>query len=156
MHPDIYKRPLLFLLIALICGLSFFYKPKPAEKDIHAFLPQKTVTLTGRVERFYSAKPKSNNVIVKVLTADGKPADGYVYGRFKNFEPLWKDTLQITGRLQEPYGIDLLGNFNWRTYLAHKHVFTEIKSDDVRVVKPARCLAKVSPRVWLKLRAAFY
>ena len=137
MHPDIYKRPLLFLLIALICGLSFFYKPKPAEKDIHAFLPQKTVTLTGRVERFYSAKPKSNNVIVKVSSVDGKPVDGNVYARLVNFEPQWKDTLEITGRLQEPYGIDLLGNFNWRKYLAYKHVFAEIKSDDVCVVKSA-------------------
>ncbi len=137
MHPDIYKRPLLFILIALICGLSFFYKPKPGANDIYSFLPQKNVTLTGRVERFYSAKPKSNNVIVKVLSVDGQPAGGYVYARLKNFEPLWKDTLQITGRLQEPYGIDLLGNFNWRNYLAHKHVFTEIKSDDVRIVKPA-------------------
>lgn len=137
MHPDIYKRPLLFLLIVLICGLCFFYKPKPGANEIHSFLPQKTVTLTGRVERFYSAKPKSNNVIVKVLSVDGQPADGYVYARLTNFEPLWKDTLEISGRLQEPYGVDLLGNFNWRTYLAHKHVFTEIKSDKVRVVKPA-------------------
>lgn len=137
MHPDIYKRPLLFILIALICGLSFFYQPKPAKNDIHAFLPQKNVTLTGRVERFYTAKPKSNNVIIKVLSVDGQPAGGYVYGRLTNFEPLWKDTLEITGRLQEPYGVDLLGNFNWRKYLAYKHVFTEIKSDDVRIVKPA-------------------
>lgn len=137
MHPDIYKRPLLFILITLICGLSFFYKPKPGVNDIHAFLPQKNVTLTGRVERFYTAKPKSNNVIVKVLSVDGQPVGGYVYARLKNFEPLWKDTLEISGRLQEPYGIDLLGNFNWRKYLAYKHVFTEIKSDDVRVVKPA-------------------
>ena len=137
MHPDIYKRPLLFILLALILGLCFFYKPKPAANDIHAFLPQKTVTLTGRVERFYTAKPKSNNVIVKVLSVDGQPAGGYVYARLTNFEPLWKDTLEISGRLQEPYGMDLLGNFNWRKYLAYKHVFTEIKSDDVRVVKPA-------------------
>ncbi len=137
MHPDIYKRPLLFILIALICGLSFFYQPKATTNDIRTFLPQKTVTLTGRVERFYTAKPKSNNVIVKVFRVNGQPAGGYVYARLKNFEPLWKDTLEISGRLQEPYGIDLLGNFNWRKYLAYKHVFTEIKSDDVRVVKPA-------------------
>ena len=137
MHPDIYKRPLLFLLILLIAGLSFFYQPKPNVNDIHSFLPQKTVTLIGRVERFYTAKPKSNNVIVKVLAVDGKPVGGKVYARLVNFEPQWKDTLEITGRLQEPYGIDLLGNFNWRKYLAYKHVFTEIKSEQVRVIKRA-------------------
>lgn len=137
MHPDIYKRPLLLLLLLLIAGLAFFYQPKPAANDIHAFLPQKNVTLIGRVERFYTAKPKSNNVIVKVFSVDGKPAGGKVYARLKNFEPQWKDTLQITGRLQEPYGIDLLGNFNWRKYLAYKQVFTEIKSDDVHIIKSA-------------------
>ncbi len=137
MHPDIYKRPLLFLLLLLIAGLAFFYQPKPTANDVHAFLPQKTVTLTGRVERFYTPKPKSNNVIINVLSVDGKPARGNVYARLVNFEPLWKDTLEISGRLQEPYGIDLVGNFNWRKYLTYKHVFTEIKSDDVRVVKPA-------------------
>ncbi len=137
MHPDIYKRPLLLLLILLIAGIWLFYKPKPAPNDIHSFLPQKHVTLTGRVERFYTAKPTSNNVIVKVLSVDGQPAGGLVYARLKNREPLWKDTLEISGRLQEPYGTDLLGNFNWRKYLAHKHVFTEIKSDDARVLKPA-------------------
>ena len=125
------------MLLALILGLCFFYKPKPAVTDIHSFLPQKTVTLTGRVERFYTAKPTSNNVIVKVFSVNGQPAAGKVYARLKNIEPLWKDTLEITGRLQEPYGIDLLGNFNWRKYLAYKHVFTEIKSDQVRVIKPA-------------------
>ncbi len=137
MHPDIYKRPLLFVLVLLIIGVAFFYQPKPNANDIYAFLPQKTVTLTGRVERFYTPKPKSNNVIVKVFSVDGKLADGKVYARLTNFEPQWKDTLEITGCLQEPYGVDLLGNFNWRKYLAYKHVFTEIKSDDIHVVKPA-------------------
>lgn len=137
MHPDIYKRPLLLTLLLLIAGLWLFYKPAPGPQDISHLMPQQEITLTGRVERFYTPKPKSNNVIVKVFAADGQPVSGHVYARLKNVEPQWKDTLQITGRLQEPYGIDLLGNFNWRKYLAHKHVFAEIKSDDVRVVKPA-------------------
>ena len=137
MHPDTYKRPLLFLLISLIIGISFFYKPKPGPRDVYTFLPQKTVTLTGRVEGFYTAKPKSNNVILKVLSVDGKPAGGKVYARLPDFEPQWKDTLRITGRLQEPYGIDLIGNFNWRKYLAHKYLFTEIKTESVSIIKPA-------------------
>ena len=67
MHPDFYKRPLLFFLIALILGLLFFYKPGPASQDVHAFIPSKDITLIGRVEKFYTVKPKSNNVIVKVI-----------------------------------------------------------------------------------------
>ncbi len=137
MHPDIYKRPLLLVLILLMAGLFLFYKPKPGPQDVYHLLPQKEITLTGRVERFYTPKPQSNNVILKVFSADGQPVRGYVYARLKNFEPQWKDTLQITGSLQEPYGVDLLGNFNWQRYLAYKHVFAEIKSEDVHVLKPA-------------------
>ena len=137
MHPDFYKRPLLYVLIALILGLLFFYKPTASPLDPHAFLSSPEVTLTGRVEYFYTAKPQSNNVIVKVFSINGQPATGYTYARLAHFEPLWKDTLEISGRLQEPYGIDLLGNFNWKKYLSYKHVFTEIKSTQVRVVKPA-------------------
>ena len=137
MHPDVYKRPLFLLLLALIAGLLLWYKPAASPTDVVHFAPQQQVTLIGRVERFYTAKPKSNNVIVKVFSVDGKPASGYAYARLSNFEPLWKDTLEITGKLQEPYGINLLGNFNWRKYLSYKHVFAEVKSDNVHVVKPA-------------------
>ena len=137
MHPDIYKRPLLLGLILLIAGLFLFYKPAPGPRDVYRLLPQKEITLTGRVEQFYAPKPKTNNVIIKVFSANGQPAGGYVYARLKNFEPQWKDTLEITGRLQEPYGVDLPGNFNWKRYLAYKHVFTEIKSEEVRILKPA-------------------
>lgn len=137
MHPDIYKRPLLFCLAALIILLACFYSPAPSKRDVFHSLDKKTVTLTGRAEGFAVSKKKSKNVIVKVFSVDGEPADGYVYARLRDFEPEWKDTLEITGRLQKPYGIDLLGNFDWSRYLAHKNVFTEIKSSDVRVIQPA-------------------
>ncbi len=137
MHPDTYKRPLLLVLILLIAGLFLFYKPAPGKGDASRFVPQKEVTLIGRVEGFYTAKPKSNNVTLKVFSVNGEKATGYVYARLKNFEPAWKDTLQISGQLQEPYGVDLLGNFNWKQYLADKHIFAEIKSDQVTVLKPA-------------------
>lgn len=143
MHPGVYKRPLFLILLALILGLLFFYKPTPAPTDVFHFAPQKEATLVARVERFYTAKPKSNNVIVRVLSVNGQPATGYTYARLTNFQPQWKDTLEIRGRLQEPYGTELLGNFNWRNYLAYKHVFTEIKSDDVHIVKPAACFYRM-------------
>ena len=112
MHPDIYKRPLLWCLAALIIGLVLFYRPAPSARDVFHFIPQKTVTLTGRVESFAVSKKKSQNVVLKVSAVDGAPTQGLVYARLTDFDPQWKDTLQITGRLQEPYGIDLLGNFN--------------------------------------------
>ena len=137
MHPDMYKRPLLWCLAALIVGLAFFYRPAPSGRDVFHFLPQKEVTLTGRVESFAVHKKKSQNVIIKVFSVNGQKAEGQIYARLPDFTPQWKDILEISGRLQQPYGVDLLGNFDWRNYLADKGIFTEIKSSSVAVVRPA-------------------
>ena len=137
MHPSVYKRPLLWTLILFIAGLLFFYRPSPSPQDVFHFIFKDPVQITAVVENFYTPKPKSNNVILKVLSVNGHKARGRVYGRFTGFEPEWKDTLEITGKLQVPYGEDILGNFNWRAYLRTKEVFTEIKPAEVSVKKPA-------------------
>ena len=137
MHPDMYKRPLLWCLAVLIFGLVFFYRPAPSGRDVFRFLPQKEVTLTGRVESFAVQKKKSKNVIIKVFSVNGQKAEGQVYARLPDFSPQWKDVLEVSGRLQSPYGIDLLGNFDWRSYLSSKNIFTEIKGASVSVVRPA-------------------
>lgn len=137
MHPDWYKRPLLWCLAALIFWLVLFYRPVPSSKDVFHALPLKQVTLAARVEGFPVQKKQSNNVALKVLSVNGAPADGYVYARFPDFNPQWKDVLEVKGRLQQPYGIDLLGNFDWRRYLSYKHIFTEIKVSQAQVIEPA-------------------
>ncbi len=145
MHPDFYKRPLLWLVVSAILLLSFFYHPAPSKRDVFHSLPQKTVTLVGRVESFPVVRNNSHNVVVKVFLVDNIPAKGYVYARLSS-EVEWKDTLIIHGKLQEPYGIDLPGNFNWRTYLSLKNIFVEIKSNDVSVYHRA-------PLLWRWIRA---
>jgi len=137
MHPSVYKRPLLWALIVFVIGLVLFYKPAPSDKDIFRFISKEPVEVVAVVDHFYTPKPKSNNVILNVRSVNGQPALGRVYARFADFEPLWKDTLKITGKLQIPYGEDILGNFNWREYLRTKEVFTEIKPTAVNVYKPA-------------------
>lgn len=137
MHPDIYKRPLLWCLAALIILLLCFYSPAPSQRDVFHFLPAKDVTLMGQVDGFAVSKKQSKNVKVKVLSVNGQPAEGYVYARLQQFDPQWKDTLEISGRLQQPYGIDLLGNFDWRRYLAYQGIFTEMKSRETRLVRSA-------------------
>ena len=137
MHPDIYKRPLLWCLAALIAGLAFFYRPAPSGQDVFRFLPQKEVTLIGRVESFAVPKKNSQNAVIKVFSVNGNKAEGQIYARLPNFTPKWKDVLEISGRLQQPYGLDLLGNFDWRSYLSSKNIFTEIKGTSVSVVRPA-------------------
>ena len=52
MHPDVYKRPLLWCLAALILWLVCFHRPAPAKRDIFHAITSQTVTLTGRVVGF--------------------------------------------------------------------------------------------------------
>ena len=137
MPPSVYKRPLLWVLICYILGLLFFYRSTPADKDIFYAITKESVQITAVVENFYTPKPKSNNVILKVLSINGQKAQGRVYARFTDFAPRWKDTLTVRGKLQVPYGEDIIGNFNWRNYLRTKEVFTEIKPAEVKIEKPA-------------------
>lgn len=155
MHPDVYKRPLLWVLAAYILTLVFFYSPAPAKRDVFHFIPEKQVTLTGVVDGFAVSKKGGRNAAVKVLSVNGQPADGYVYARFKNFEPEWKDTVSVSGKLQQPYGVNLLGNFDWRRYLALKNIFTEIKASEASVIKPAPCFVRLVRAVRADILRAF-
>ena len=137
MHPSVYKRPLLWLVAALIVGLTFFYRPAPAKQDVSRFISSQEVTLIGQVVSFPVTKKDKQNGWINVLSVNGVPAGGRVYARIGNFTPQWKDTLQLTGRLQTPYSVHLPGNFDWSEYLARKQTFAEIKTTQAQRVKQA-------------------
>ncbi len=142
MHTSYYKRPLLFLLVLYIALLCLFYKPTPSATDVSRFIPQKNVTLTGKVLGFPVAKNTHSNVILKVYDVNGKPADGYVYARFEDYVPAWRETVFVHGTLKKPYSVALLGNFDWSAYLASKEVFSEIRVFHARQIKPPSLLAR--------------
>lgn len=136
MHHSYYGRPLFVLLVVYILTLSFFYRPAPSASDIFHKIPDKIVTLEGKVVSFPFEKKGNINAIVKVYSVDGEPVGGRVYARFKEFTPVWHDTVRITGKLKAPYSIDMFGNFDWSAYLAMKDVFTEITSSDTTLISP--------------------
>ncbi len=137
MHPSVYKRPLLWLVAALVIGLTLFYHPAPGKRDISRLAPQREITLVGQVDSFPVIKKDQYNVWLTVFSAGGQPVRGRVYARMNKFVPRWKDTLQVTGRLQFPYHVHLPGNFDWQEYLARKQTFAEIKVTQAESIKPA-------------------
>lgn len=145
MHASYYKRPLLWLLILYITFLAFFYTPHAGRHDVSRFISKQEVTLNGKVVGFPAVKKKSKNVIIKVSQVNGQKAKGYVYARFTDYSPAWHETLQLTGELKAPYSVDLLGNFDWASYLATKNVFSEIKVKDATALHapawPSRFIA---------------
>lgn len=139
MNPCVYKRPLLWALFLLIAILCFFYHPTPAQDDISRFISsaKTNVTVQGRVESFAVEKPTSYNTIVRVHKINGRKARGRLYLRTSQQPPLWKDEISFSGVLKEPFGVNLLGNFNWREYLSYKNIFVQMNVPNVIVVKPA-------------------
>ena len=114
-----------------------FYHPQPSAQDVSRFISKDAVRIVGRVESFAVEKPSSYNVRIKVKQVNGNPAIGFLYLRSYQKVPEWKETIAFTGVLREPYGIALLGNFDWRNYLSYKNVFAEIRTQDFEVLKPA-------------------
>lgn len=138
MHASYYKRPLLWGLICYIVCLLFFYTPGPGPQDIYHHISKKEVTLTAHAVGFSVTKKNNQNTILRVQSVDGQPVKGLVYARFeKGKAPLWKEKVQVSGKLKKPYSQDIMGNFDWGAYLASKNVFTEIKVNDIHILKQA-------------------
>lgn len=137
MNPFVYKRPLFLLLLLQIIAISFFYHPHPSFDDVSHFISKTPVTIEGRVDSFAVRKQKEDNVLVSVSKLNGQPAKGKLYLRVEKDIPQWKDTLRFTGVLKEPYGLDIVGNFNWRRYLTYKKVFAEMHVQEIQVVRSA-------------------
>ena len=139
MNSCVYKRPLFVALLLLIVGICLFYHPIPGKYDISHFVSSTKgpVDVQGRVESFAIEKPTSYNTIVSVDKINGQRVKGRLYLRTASHAPAWKDEISFSGKLKAPFGISLLGNFNWRQYLAYKNVFVQMDVKDVTVVKPA-------------------
>ena len=138
MNPCVYKRPLFVALVLLIIGLCLCYHPVPGQHDVSHFSSTKTpVTVQGRVESFAVEKPTSYNTIIRVHKINGQTARGRLYLRVAQRAPAWKDEISFSGKLKEPFGVDLLGNFNWRKYLSYKNIFVQMDVPSVTMVKPA-------------------
>ena len=58
-HLDVYKRPLLWVLAAVILTLTFFYRPAPSQRDIFHSIFLEEVTLVGRVESYAVSKKET-------------------------------------------------------------------------------------------------
>lgn len=155
MHYSYYKRPLFLLLVLYVALLAFFYKPAPSSNDVFHKIPLKNVTLTGKVVGFAVQKAKSRNVMVKVYSVNGEKTSGYVYARFKEYTPLWHETVQLEGRLKKPYSIALMGNFDWGAYLATKNVFTEIAVSSARQVRAPSFFSRAISAVRTDILAVF-
>ena len=137
MNPCVYKRPLFLILLLQIIAISFFYHPHPPSDDVSHFISKTPVTIEGQVDSFAVRKRKEDNVLVSVNKLNGQPAKGELYLRVGKDIPQWKDILRFTGVLKEPYGLDIVGNFNWRRYLAYKKVFAEMHVQEIQVIRPA-------------------
>jgi competence protein ComEC len=131
MHPTYYKRPLFILLILysffLIGKKRFFPKPNVSPDSITAVSLHKKISLEGVVSGFPRIKNHKSDFVLKVSGVDGQRKSGNVLVRTtaKN-APLWRQHVKVTGELKNPRGMGVLGNFDWKKYLASRQIHKEM------------------------------
>jgi len=131
-----YKRPLFIFLVFYI--LFIVSSPvKIPKNDIFNKTPSDAV-LTGRVTQYPQIKSSSVNVFLKILTAGGKPARGKVFAKLPpGTDVNFMDVIEAKGRIDKPFSVSILGNFDWAQYLENKNIFTQLNAESASVIKPA-------------------
>ncbi|XTP69054.1 competence protein ComEC [Parelusimicrobium proximum] len=131
------KRPLFIFTLLYIFILLILPARQIPETDVFHLAPSQT-SLEGKVISTPQLRGESYNFIMRVSKAEGLKTKSFVYAKVPaSFKPELKETIAIEGYLKEPFSIEVEGSFNWKSYLANKHVYTEIKAQDYRKLKDA-------------------
>lgn len=137
MTTDFYKRPLfLILIIYSLCLALFLPVPKPKSGDASFLIKPFPQDITLKVLS-YPAKRKNGLVFTaEILSVAGKPSKGGVYVQCAECEELFRgDEVKLNGVLEPVFSADNYGSFNWREYLARRHIFSVAEVKEVLSVK---------------------
>lgn len=137
MTSDFYKRPLfLILLIYSLCLALFLPVPKPKTENASFFVKPFAQEIVVKVIS-YPAKRKTGLVFTaEVISVAGKSAGGKSYVQCPSCQNLSRgDELKVKGILEPVFSAENYGSFNWRKYLARRHIFSQMEISDILSVK---------------------
>ncbi|MDR0291778.1 MAG: ComEC family competence protein [Elusimicrobium sp.] len=140
-----YKRPLFIFLVFYILFLISLPKEIPSD-DIYYKTPA-DVTLTGRVTQYPQIKKSYVAVFAKVISVDGNPARGKVYIKLPpDTDVNFMDIVEAKGRLDKPFSVSVLGNFDWAQYLSNKGIYTQLNAESATVA-PAPAVFRIINKI---------
>ena len=137
MTSDFYKRPLfLILVIYALCLALFLPVPKPKTEDASFFVKPFPQEIVLKVIS-YPAKRRAGLVFTaEVLSVAGKAVRGKSYVQCSSCQNLSRgDELTVKGILEPVFSAENYGSFNWREYLARRHIFSQTEVSELISVK---------------------
>ncbi len=137
MTSDFYKRPLfLILVIYALCLALFLPVPKPKTEDASFFVKPFPQEIVFKVIS-YPAKRKTGLVFTaEVLSVAGKAVRGKSYVQCSSCQNLSRgDELTVKGILEPVFSAENYGSFNWREYLARRHISSQTEISELITVK---------------------
>ena len=133
MTSDFYKRPLfLILLFYALCLFVFLPVPSPKEGDPSFSASDSVQDIVLKVTSFPSQSKERQIFTAEILSVNGAETKGKSYVYCKECPPVSKgETLTIRGVLRPVFSTDNYGSFNWKEYLARRHIFSQIDGKEV-------------------------
>ena len=126
MHSSFYKRPFLIFFLIYVLALALFLKiPTPKQNDIFYKLPTK-----AKVKAYISSYPRVRDdkqlFTAEIFALGGQTQKGKIYLSCKDCPELQRgQIITFEGDLFAPENQENYGSFDWATYLARKHIFTQ-------------------------------
>ena len=145
MTSDFYKRPLFLILIIYALVLFLFLPiPSPKEDDASFRAEARAQEMVIKADSYPSNRKDKQVFSAKILRVNGEETKGRAYVYCKGCPPIGKgEILTVQGVLGEVRSEDNYGSFNWKNYLARRHIFSQIDVREVKSVQRASLFWRV-------------
>jgi competence protein ComEC len=145
MHVSFYKRPLFIVLVIYALFLALFLKvPSAAPADI---LQVQKAKIEALVTSYPRSKKETKLFEAKIVNVDGNAGGFKAYVYCKNCPDVARgQKLVLTGEISPIKEVDNFGSFNWAEFLARKHIFSRINTEQVDSIE-------TGSNFWVKISA---
>ncbi|MCX5783508.1 MAG: ComEC/Rec2 family competence protein, partial [Elusimicrobia bacterium] len=128
-------------------GEGFYIKP-PVAQDVFFAAPMERAQITGEVLRFPYKRKNQSVITLKIATLNGLPAQGRTLEYApKNFEPCKGQKISVSGKLEKPFSLNIIGNFNWEKYLHKDGIYTQMRSTSALEISPPGFLNRLVNKI---------
>lgn len=139
MTSDFYKRPLFLILLVYAFVLSLFLPVPSPEKGDASFLASASErNIVVKADSYPFVRKDKTVFIGEILSVNGEKTKGRAYIYCKDCPTIVKgETLSAKGVLGEVFSDNNYGSFNWKEYLARRHIFSQIDASEAQSLQRA-------------------
>ena len=153
MTSDFYKRPLFLILLVYAFVLSLFLPVPSPEKGDASFLASASErNIVVKADSYPFVRKDKTVFIGKILSVNGEKTKGRAHIYCKDCPTIVKgETLYAKGVLGEVFSDNNYGSFNWKEYLARRHIFSQIDASEAQSLQRAPLFWRGIPHIRAEL-----